>query len=400
MKSRLSDGVIIFLCGFLILGLLSPDKAGSKSKKDEHKPREVPVDSVAMSKKHVYFGKKYLDNKQYEDALVQLNKSWDFNSRNAQTAYYLGKLYNETEKPRDAIAWFTKAIEMNPAGPNARNALYYLGQLYTMEAMPEKAIEVYEKLLSISKKPEQQIQYLHHLVTLYIEIKDYESALKHTRSWSELEPDNPEVQDAIAKLTLHMGDEEEALRETERLLEINPEDYGTLDNLARMYRRFGMDQKAFNAYEKLHAHNPEDFLYVDQLLVLGKQLNKPRRFQIGLLRKMMRLQSNNLSVVEQLADLTGDINLVDRGLRLDPGNGKFNYMRGEFHYRKWKKSNAARDSIDALNWFKKARKDPLWAGNARRMIDEIDPPMSDEEKKRLEFFKKKKEEEVDIEGKK
>ncbi|MDE2889322.1 MAG: tetratricopeptide repeat protein [Gemmatimonadota bacterium] len=400
MIFRPSDGIVIILCGFLFLGLFSPVEARRKSKKDKHKPREAPVDSGAMSRKHVYFGKRYLDNKQYDDAQVQLSKSWDFNSRNAQTAYYLGKLYNETEKPEDAITWFNKAIELNPAGPNARNALYYLGQLYVQEGMLEEAIEVYEKLLALAKKPEQEIQYLHQLVALYIEIEDYDSALKHTRRWGQLEPDNPDVQDAIAKLTLYMGDEDEALKEMERLLEINPEDYTTLDNLARLYVRMGMVQKAFDAYQKLHAHSPEDFLYLDQLLNLGKQLNKSRRFQIDILRKMFRLQSDNLSVVEQLADLTGEISLVDRGLRLDPGNGKFNYMRGEFHYRKWKKSNAARDSVNALKWFRRAHKDPLWAGNAKRMIDEINPPMSEEEKKRLEFFKKKKEEEVDIEGKK
>ncbi|MDE2998280.1 MAG: tetratricopeptide repeat protein [Gemmatimonadota bacterium] len=400
MKSRLSDGIVVTLCGFLFLGLFSSAEARRKSKKDEHKPREAPVDSGAMSRKHVYFGKRYLDNKQYDDAQVQLTKSWDFNSRNAQTAYYLGKLYNETEKPEDAITWFNKAIELNPAGPNARNALYYLGLLYVQEGRLEEAIEVYEKLLALAKKPEQEIQYLHQLVALYIEIQDYDSALKHTRRWGELEPDNPDVQDAIAKLTLHMGDEDEALKEMERLLEINPEDYATLDNLARLYVRMGMAEKAFEAYQKLHAHNPEDLLYLDQLLNLGKQLNKSRRFQIDILRKMFRLQPDNLSVVEQLADLTGDINMVDRGLRLDPGNGKFNYMRGEFHYKRWKKSNAARDSVNALKWFGRAGKDPLWEGNARRMIDEINPPMSEEEKKRLEFFKKKKEEEVDIEGKK
>ena len=401
MKLRLSDVAIFFLCGFLVLGLLSPVQARRKSKKDKHKPREAPVDSGAMSRKHVYFGKRYLDNKQYEDAHVQLTKSWDFNPRNAQTAYYLGKLYNETEKPDDAIEWFNRAIGLNPAGPNARNSLYYLGQLYLLEEMWEEAIEVYEKLLAIAKKPEQKIQYLHQLVALYIEMEDYDSALKHTRRWSELEPDNPDVQDAIAKLTLFMGDEDEALKEMERLLEINPEDYGTLDNLAKLYVRMGMEQKAFEAYRKLHAHNPEEFLFLDQLLTLGKQLNKSGRFQIGILRKLIRLQPDNLSVVEQLADLTGDINLVDRGLRLDPGNGKFNYMRGEFHYKKWKKTNAARDSVNALKWFKRAGKDPLWAGNARRMIDEINPPVSEEEKKRKEFFnKKKKEEEVDIEGKK
>ncbi len=400
MRSRYANRFIILLCGFLILGLLSPVQARRKSKEKEHKPREAPVDSGAMSRKHVYFGKRYLDNKLYEDARIQLTKSWGFDSRNAQTAYYLGKLYYATEVTHDAIAWFKKTIELNPNGPNARNARFYLGQLYVLEEMRQEAIEVFEKLLTLSKKPEQQIQYLHQLVTLYIEIEDYESALKHTRRWRKLEPDNPDVQDAIAKLALHMGNEDEALEEMERLLKMNPGDYGTLDNLARMYRRLEMAHKAFSAYQKLHDHSPEDLLYLDQLFTLGKQLNKPRRFQIDLLRKMIRLQPDNLSVVEQLADATGEMRLVNRGLRLDPGNGKFSYMKGEFHYRKWKKSNSVQDSVNALKWYKRAGKDPLWAGNAKRMIDEIDPPMSDEEKKRLEFFKKKKNEEVDIEGKK
>jgi hypothetical protein len=134
---------------------------------------------------------------------------------------------------------------------------------------------------------------------------------------------------------------------------------------------------------------------------MGKKLNKPKNYRIGLMKKMLVLQPNNLRVIEMLADETNDINIVNRGLKVDPGNGKLNYMMGQHYYDKWKSDSAKADSVQALAWFQKAQQDPQWRGNAKRMIDEINPPMSAEEKKLQEFFKKKqKEEEVDIKGKK
>ena len=188
----------------------------------------------------------------------------------------------------------------------------------------------------------------------------------------------------------------------EKVLGMNPEDYATLQTLAQMYVQKDMTRKAFEAYTKLHDLEPDNFLYLDQLLTLGKDLGKKQRYQNSLLRKMLKLQPNNLSVIERLVDSTGSIRLVNQGLKLDPGSGKFNYMKGQYFYDKWKKSAAKTDSMYALKWFKRAKKDPQWTGNAKRMIDELDPPITEEEKVRQKFFNKtkKKEEEVDIEGKK
>jgi tetratricopeptide (TPR) repeat protein len=383
------------------MSLLVAGSAEAKRKKKEEQPAEVQVDSSEQARKHLFFGSRYLKNKQYEDAETQLTRSWAYNASDGRTAYYLGKLAYETEEYDDAIPWFEKAIELAPQSKNTPNAYYFIAQIHVLRDERPEAIETYQKLLAFNPEPKTEISYLHALVSLYVEEGDYEAALTYARRWSELEPDSPEVRDTVAKLALSTGEEDEALTEMESVVRMNPDDFATLERLADMYRRRGSATKAFNAYQKLHENDPGNFLFLDQLLSLGKQLGKSRSFRTSLLRKMLKLQPQNLSVIEQLADETGSMAMVNRGLRLDNRNGKLLYMKGESYYKKWKASGSKQDSVRALEWFRKAQNDPQWAGNAKRMIDELDPPMTEEEKKLQEFFKKKQnKDEVDVQGKK
>ena len=109
-----------------------------------------------------------------------------------------------------------------------------------------------------------------------------------------------------------------------------------------------------------------------------------------------------MAAIEQLADKTGDLRLINRGLKLDSRSGRLLFLKGNYYLEKWRGSNASQDSVYAISWFKKALKDPQWQANAQSMIYVLDPPLSDEEKMRRKFFEdsKKKKEEVKQEGKK
>lgn len=399
MKNKLVFGLLCFWCGLVLLGGISPAYAG-KDTQEEAQPQATNADSILQARKHLSFGARYLRNKQYEDAEAQLLRSWSYDPKKGQTAYHLGKLYNETEKYDEAVTWFKKTLDLDPKSGNAKNAWYYLSQIYLMQESRPEAIQAFEALLGFSPERERVLLYLHHLVSLYVEEGDYESALNYARKWGELEPDNPDVQDTVAKLALSTGDEDEALGKMEEVIAMNPDDYTTIERLADMYRKRGQKQKAFDAYEKLHAHTPRNFLYLDYLLAIGTDLGKSRNFQIGILRKMHKLQPDNLRIAELLADRTGDISMINKGLKLDPRSGKLNYMKGDYYYKKWKSSSSKQESTYALTWFEKAKSDPQWRSNAQRMIDEINPPLSEEEKLKLKFFQKKKDEEVDTKGKK
>ena len=363
----------------------------------------IHADSMNTAGKHLSFGQRYHRAKSFEDAETQLMKSLDYNPGEGRAAYYLGRVYNDTERYEEAVEWFTKAIELLPAdNVSHKNAYYYLGQIhFYLENRPE-AISAYQKLLTLSPKREREIQYLHSLVSLSAEEEDFKAALEYARLWGVIEPDNPEVREMIATLAMHTGGAEEALVEKEKVLEMNPNDWETLEWLGNQYKQQGDMKKSFDSFTKLHEHDPTNFAYLDNLFGLSQELSKLSSFQVDLLSKMKKIQPENLRVLELLADKTGSLKWINQGLKLDARSGRLNFLKGEFYYKKWSKDEAKQDSVRALTWYRKAISDAQWRGNAQRMIDELDPPLSDEEKKRREFFNKskKKEDEVKNIGKK
>lgn len=393
---KFRSGFLALFCGFLVFG------AASLCFAEEGETEMTQADSIKRAGQHLGWGDRYLKSKQYEDAETQLLKSWGFNPRRAATARRLGKLYNETEKYEDAIQWYQKAIELEPKSKYTRGAHFALAGIYIILEQPEKAIGHYEALLAFNLEPEEKIKYYHALVSLNVETEEYEKALEYAKKWGELAPDEPEVRDMIGKLHLRTGGEDEALAEMEKVLEINPDDYATLEKLAGMYERRGDDDKAFDAFEKLYQNDNSSVFFLEETIKLGKMIGKSKSWIVGRLEKLHDMRPDNLGVIEELAELTGSLKWVNKGLKQDPQNGRYPYMRGDHYFNRWENSSAKQDSINALTWYRRALKDPMWKGNANAMIQTLDPPLTEEEKKRREFFEgsKQKKEEVETEGKK
>lgn len=393
---KFRSGFLALFCGVFLLGTASFCFA------EDGEPEMTQADSVKKAGQHLSFGARYLKSKQYEDAETQFLKSWGFNPKRATTARYLGRLYEEIERYEDAITWFQKAVELDPTSKYTRGAHVALARIYIIQEQPDKAIGSYEALLEFDLTAEEKIKYYHALVSLNVETQEYEQALEYAKQWGELSPDDPDVRDMVGKLHLQTGGEDEALAEMEKVLELNPDDYATLEKLAGMYDQRGDDDKAFDAFEKLYQNDDSSVFFLEETIKLGKRIGKSRSWIVSRLEKLHAIQSDNLGVIEELAELTGSLKWVNKGLKQDPQNGRYPYMRGDHYFNRWENSGAKQDSINALTWYRRALKDPQWKGNANAMIQTLDPPLTDEEKKRREFFEgsKKKKEEVEVEGKK
>lgn len=391
-------GVICgLMAGFCVFGGENPVMAQDGAEQMSH------ADSLTASKKHLSFGSRYYKSEQYADAENQLLKAWAYNPTRATIARYLARTYNKSEKYDEAIEWYQKAIELEPDGKYTKGAYSDVAALYVYQERTEDAIGAYEALLGFELDADEQIKYLYSLVTLCIESDDMEKALEYAQRWGELAPDDPKVREMIGKLHMHTGGEDEALAEMEKVLEMNPNDQATRESLAGLYFRRGELDKALGAYEALHDHDGKNILYLERLININRQLGKSKSAMVPLLNKMHALQPENLAIIEQLADATSNMKWVNLGLKKDPKNGKYPYMMGEFYFDKFQKdSSGKQDSVNALTWFRKAEKDPMWSGNAKAMIQTLDPPLTDEEKKRREFFERSKEkkEEVKQKGKK
>ena len=381
------------LIGILCVGL--PDTATGQE--------EAVVDSARQARKHLSFGARYYKNKAYEDAETQLIKAVGLNPSEGRAAYYLGRTYNDTDRYDEAIEWFDKAIELlKPNSASYQNSYFFKGQIYQLREDRPNAISAYVKLLDLDPKPEQKIEYLHNLISLHVEEEDFEPALEYARMWGELDPNNLEVRDTIAKLAMHTGGAEEAISEKEKILEMSPNDWETLEWLGNQYMNQQEYQKAFDGFVRLHEHHPSNFIYLDNLLELSNHTGKSNSYRSEILKKMHELQPRNLKVLESLADQTGSLTWINEGLKVDAQSGRLNYLKGDHYYKKWNASAAQQDSVRALTWYKKALKDPQWMDNAQRMIWELDPPLTKEEKRKREFFdkSKNKKEEVKVKGKK
>ena len=392
MKFR--SGLLTLLCGFFVLGTASFCFA------EEGETEMTQADSIKKAAQHLSFGARYLKSKQYEDAETQFLKSFGFNPKRSTTARYLGRLYEETERYDEAITWFQKAIELDPNSKYTKIAHIALARIYIIQEQPDKAIGDYEALLEFDLESEEKIKYYHALVSLNVETEEYERALDYAKKWGELAPDEPEVRDMIGKLHLRTGGEDEALVEMEKVLEMNPDDYATLEKVAGMYERRGDDDKAFDAFEKLYQNDVSSVFFLEETIKLGKMVGKSKSWIVNRLEKLYAMQPDNLAVIEELAVLTESFKWVNKGLEQDPKNGRYPYMKGDHYFNRWENSSGKQDSINALTWYRRALKDPMWKGNANAMIQTLDPPLTDEEKKRREFFGKQKKEEVETEGKK
>ena len=395
MNLKFRPGFAALLCGIFVLGTASLGFA------EEEKTEMTKADSISMGNRHLGWGDRYLKNGQYEDAETQLLKSWGYNPTRATTARRLGKLYNQLEKYEDAITWYRKAIDLEPKSKYTKGVYLALASIYVIQEQPEKAIGSYEALLTFNLEPEEQVQCYHALVGLNVDIQNYETALEYAKKWGKIKPDDPDVRDMIGKLHLQTGGEDEALAEMEKVLEINPEDYATLEKVAGMYQRKGDDDSAFNAYEKLYQNDNTSVFFLEKTIEVGKKVGKPKRWIIDRLELLYKSQPDNLGVIEELADLTGSLKWVNIGLKQDPQNGIYPYMKGNHYHKRWENAGAKQDSINALTWYKRALKDPQWKNNANAQILTLDPPLTEEEKKRREFFggSKQKKEEVKTEGK-
>jgi tetratricopeptide (TPR) repeat protein len=355
----------------------------------------------------MFFGSERLKTEQYADAEKQFTLAWHYFPVQAETlqkrgqcARLLGQVYEKQEKYQDAIYWYQQAVTLDPDDLANKNVYRALATHYvSLEKRPE-AIHAYEKLLTFPSDTTTQIGYLYHLSALCIEEKDYERALHYVQKWSNLASDDPIVQNFMSKLHLRTGAEDEAVATMETVMVLNPNDFETLDNLSELYNRRGETQKAFDAYMRLHKHAPQNYLYLEHLKRLGKQLQKPKSFQIEILRNMYALNPEDLSVVIALSEFTGDRLWVQKGLQLDPQNGRLLILQGDFYYNNWLTSHAAADSSNAMNFYQAALKDPQWADDARHMIATINPPKTEEEKIAEAFWQHKKKEEAVQEGKK
>ncbi|MFA5867508.1 MAG: tetratricopeptide repeat protein [Actinomycetota bacterium] len=113
--------------------------------------KEMSGLNAALIQARFRLGKIYLDQKNYDGALVQFQTLADTNSMDADSRYYLGLTFYDMKQYDKSIEWLEQAVRYVP---DYYEAFYKLGQAYEKKGDKAKAIDAYKKALKA--KPEYQ----------------------------------------------------------------------------------------------------------------------------------------------------------------------------------------------------------------------------------------------------
>jgi len=137
----------------------------------------TPVNKAKMAEGYYMKGLSHLQEKNYEMASVEFNRSIQTDSRYKQSYYGLGIISDYQGKVDDSRKYYEKAIDLDPDFSEAHNAL---GVVYSKQQKWKEAAKSFNKALANKLYTTPHLPYL-NLGDLYMAQKDYAKAAEAYR---------------------------------------------------------------------------------------------------------------------------------------------------------------------------------------------------------------------------
>jgi tetratricopeptide (TPR) repeat protein len=193
----------------------------------------------------------YILLKDYIDADHWLTRSLQWDSRDAQAWYYLGRTkYSESQFPR-AIEAFQQCLKLEPRNVEAENNV---GLSYEALGQWDQAIQAFENAIvweaeSPSKDPEPFIELAH----LYLDRNQPEKAVPYLKQSIAVFPKVSKAHEALGKAYSLLHRLPEAQAELEQAVALEPETASLRCMLGQVYRQEGMISRAKTEFDRCAA---------------------------------------------------------------------------------------------------------------------------------------------------
>jgi Flp pilus assembly protein TadD len=199
----------------------------------------------------------------YTDADKWLTKSLEWNPKDAEGWYYLGRTKYNENRFEEAINAFEQCLKLDPGNVKAE---HNLGLSYAGLGRTEEAINAYKKAMdwqtqAANKNPGPFID----LGSLLLEQNQAENAVAYLLQAVEIAPREFSAHEQLGKAYSHLNQLQKAQSELEKAVELAPQIARLHFLLGQVYRRQGLIDKAkaeLDRFAKLNgAHslpvNPE-----------------------------------------------------------------------------------------------------------------------------------------------
>ena len=184
----------------------------------------------------------------YPDAIKWLEKAVEFDPKNADAWYYLGRAYYTKGRLAEARTSFNKVLNLEPHDVRAENNL---GLILETEGKPTEAIEAYRRSIKWqgqSLRPSEQ-PYV-NLGNLLMEQGQTKEALEPLQKAVEVAPNNGYCRLKLGVYYRKIGQLERAQQELEKATELDPNNAAAHYQLGRLYKETGAVDRAQTEFNR------------------------------------------------------------------------------------------------------------------------------------------------------
>ena len=142
----------------------------------------TPIDKTKMAQGYFEKGLAHYQEKNFELASVEFNRSLQTDSSNKLPYYYLGIINDTRGKPEEALKYYKEAISLDPDFSEAYNAL---GVVYVKQEKWQDALKCFKKALDNKLYTTPHIPYL-NMGDMYMTQKNYDKAVEAYRESKRL----------------------------------------------------------------------------------------------------------------------------------------------------------------------------------------------------------------------
>jgi Tfp pilus assembly protein PilF len=213
------------------------------------------VDKSKMAEGYYTKGLSYLQEKNYEMASVEFNRSLQHDSNFKQSYYGLGIICDYQGKLDDAAKYYQEAIDKDPDYSEAFNSL---GVVYMKQKKWKEAVKAFNKALANKLYTTPHIPYL-NLGDLYMEQKEYEKAAEAYRESKRF----VNTEWTIIKLGTALfdaGKTKEAISEFQEGIGLAPQNANMRYSLGLAYLKEGNKKLALSEFKKASELAPKSDL--------------------------------------------------------------------------------------------------------------------------------------------
>ena len=168
---------------------------------------------------YVNRGHKYRELKQYDQALADYTKAIQLDPGNAEAYHHRGTTYHELKQYDRALPDLTKAIQLDPSNLHRYN---YRAFTYVELKQYDQALADYTKAIQLGLSNVQEYRYRGDLYRI---LKQYDQALADFTNIVQLDPSDVAAYETLERTHREKGDRQAANKVQQKLSELHEDEY-------------------------------------------------------------------------------------------------------------------------------------------------------------------------------